>query len=138
MRGAPVTKRPRYGFPLPASAAGLASARNGPDGWWQTALPIPARHDPGIVDEDIDRPAGIDKRTGGRGHVREIGEIELDRANAGNGVDRLARRREIAAGDDDLGPGRGEGARRFQPQTRMTTGDDDHFGVKVDARQHFG
>jgi hypothetical protein len=87
------------------------------------------RHDPGVVDEDVDRAVQF---RGEGAHRRQVGEVELpdlrvavDRA--GHGLGLVA----VAARHDDGGAGTGEDARGLGTEPAGGAGDDDGASTKI-------
>jgi hypothetical protein len=82
------------------------------------------RHDPGVVDHQVDRPAGCDEASGERVDTRQIAEVQLvdlDAIDAGQSVDGDCR---PSCRDDDVGADPHERSGGLDADARVAAGDD--------------
>ena len=97
-----------------------------------------AGHDAGIVDQEVQRPAGPGIVIGKAAHAGEVGKVHRrDLDLTGDAGERFGCEFRTPRGYGDARPGRGEGADGFQPDAGIAAGDDGILALEVDALDDF-
>lgn len=97
--------------------------------------PLGGGHDPGVVEQDLERTAGVQVAGGegvDRGRVQQVEPADLDALDAGEGRCRAIR---AARADGDRGAGLGQRTGDLQAEPDVAAGDDDVRARQVDARE---
>jgi hypothetical protein len=99
--------------------------------------PLGHRHQPGVVDEQVDGGVGRQHAVGRAAHRRQVGKIQLDDLQGGLRV----LREDLALGRRCLGlvagrhhhvrTGAGQRLRRLQPEATVGPGDDGNASAQV-------
>ena len=97
-----------------------------------------ARHDPGVVDQQINAPTRRQEPIGERGDTVEIAQIELVDLHTLHTRQRLGSRGGAASRHHDTGAGADQGTRRLQPDARVAAGHHRQPASHIDAFEHLG
>ena len=81
----------------------------------RTDAGLRAGHDPGVGDDDVERPAGLEKAGGECSNARQLRQVQFVHLCVGKIVQRLLRCGAPSRGNDHLGSGVSEGAGGLQP-----------------------
>jgi hypothetical protein len=106
---------------------------------FRRVLQLRQGHDPGIVDEHVQRPVPVGNECGNRSQHREVEMNGADVWVAGGGGETRGRLRpggQIADGQRHLGTGEGQRPRRLDADSGSCPGDDDAPARKATAGHH--
>ena len=98
-------------------------------------------HDPGVGDQDVQRPVPCLDEGGDRGDVRQFEVLDAEAGVSGRRGD-LGRggsaRLQVADRQRDLGAGSGQGSGRLEADAGRPTGHDRPPAGEIDPGKHFG